>query len=66
MYFLLEFHEHIWNHHELLYIQLSTNMPDIGLEMCVKFWEFWETKRFGMDVETNGSSVQSLKINYYN
>ena len=24
---------HIWNHHEK-YIQISTNMPGIGLEMC--------------------------------
>ena len=25
----MEFHEHIWNHHEK-YIQKSTNMPGIG------------------------------------
>ena len=26
---ILEFHEHIWNHHEKC-IQISTNMPGIG------------------------------------
>ena len=27
---ILEFHDHIWNHYEK-YIQMSTNMPGIGL-----------------------------------
>ena len=26
---IVEFHDHIWNHHEK-YIQISTNMPGIG------------------------------------
>ena len=30
---ILEFHDHIWNHHEKC-IQISTNMPGIGLEIC--------------------------------
>ena len=25
----MEFHDHIWSHHEK-YIEISTNMPDIG------------------------------------
>ena len=29
---ILEFGDYIWNHHEKC-IQISTNMPDIGLEM---------------------------------
>ena len=27
---IVEFHDHIWNHHEIC-IQISTNMPSIGL-----------------------------------
>ena len=30
---ILEFSEYIWNHHEKC-IQISSNMPDIGLEIC--------------------------------
>ena len=30
---ILEFGDYIWNHHEKC-IQISTNMPGIGLEMC--------------------------------
>ena len=30
---ILEFGDYIWNHHEKC-IQIRTNMPGIGLEMC--------------------------------
>ena len=30
---IVEFHYHIWNHHEKC-IQISTNMPGLGLEIC--------------------------------
>ena len=43
---LLEFHDHIWNHHEK-FIQISTNMPGIGLvipEIPCEMSEFWENK----------------------
>ena len=30
---ILEFGDYIWNHHEKC-IQISTNMPGIGLEIC--------------------------------
>ena len=30
---VLEFHDHIWNHHEIC-IQISTNMPGIGSLNC--------------------------------
>ena len=29
---IIEFHDYIWNHHEK-FIQISTNMPSIGLEI---------------------------------
>ena len=34
---------YIWNHDEK-YIQISTNMPGIGLAIRLKFWEFWENE----------------------
>ena len=43
---MLEFHYHIWNHHEKC-IQISTNMPGIGSLICeihVKITEIWEAK----------------------
>ena len=39
---ILEFHDHIWNHHEKC-IQQSTNMPSIGLvipEITLEMLEF--------------------------
>ena len=30
---IVEFHDHIWNHHEKC-IQISTNMPGIGSLIC--------------------------------
>ena len=30
---IVEFHDHIWNHHEK-YIQMRTNMPGNCLEIC--------------------------------
>ena len=30
---ILEFGDYIWNHHEK-YMEISANMPGIGLEMC--------------------------------
>ena len=39
-------------------IQISTNMPDIGLESC-GILNIWETKRFCTDGGTNGR-VQSI------
>ena len=32
-FIILEFHYHIWNHHEKC-IQISTNMPGIGSLIC--------------------------------
>ena len=49
---ILEFGDYIWNHHEKC-IEISTNKPGIGFEIC-------EMKRFCMDGETNGR-VQSNK-----
>ena len=43
---ILESGDHIWNHHEKC-IQISTNMPDIGLEM-VGILRIWESKWFGV------------------
>ena len=43
---ILEFHDHIWNHHEKLF-QKSTNMPGIGSlirEIDVKITEFCSVK----------------------
>ena len=43
---MLEFHDHIWNHHEKC-IQISTNMPGIGSanrEVAVKMLETPESK----------------------
>ena len=45
-----------WNHHEKC-IQISTNMPDIGLEVCEL--RISDTKLFCIDGETNGH-VQSI------
>ena len=45
---ILEFHDHIWNHHEK-YIEISTNMPSIGLvipELTCEMLEFWENKHY--------------------
>ena len=39
---ILEFHDHIWNHH-VKYIEISTNMPSIGLvipEITCEMLEF--------------------------
>ena len=39
---IMEFYDHIWNHHEK-YIQISTNMPSIGLvipEITCEMLEF--------------------------
>ena len=49
---IMEFCHYIWNHHEKC-IQISTNMPGIGLEINL-FVEFGETKRFCTNGETNG------------
>ena len=43
---IVEFHDHIWNHNEKC-IQLSTNMPSIGLvipEITSEMLGFWENK----------------------
>ena len=43
---IVEFHSHIWNRHEKC-IQISTNMPSIGLvipEITCEMLEFWENK----------------------
>ena len=43
---MVEFHYHIRNHHEK-YIQISANMPSIGLvipEITCEMLEFWENK----------------------
>ena len=50
---ILKFHDHIWNHH-LKCIQISTNMPGIGLEMCEIVRILSAQKQFCMDGETNG------------
>ena len=45
---IVEFHDHIWNHHEEKYIETSTNMPVIGsliLEIDAKISEMWESKQ---------------------
>ena len=44
---ILEFHDHIWNHHEK-FIQISTNMPGIGSiirEISVKISEIGKAER---------------------
>ena len=48
----------IWNHNEKC-IKISTNMPDIGLELYSIF-RIWKTNLFCFDGETNGP-VQSIK-----
>ena len=43
---IMEFHDYIWNHHEKC-IQISTNMPGIGLvnrEIAVTISEMGESK----------------------
>ena len=43
---ILEFHDHIWNHHEKC-IQISTNMPGIGSLICeigLEMKELWGEK----------------------
>ena len=43
---IVEFHCHIRNHHEKC-IEISTNMPSIGLiipELICEMLEFWENK----------------------
>ena len=43
---IVKFHDHIWNHHEKC-IQISTNMPSIGLvipEIACEMFAFWENK----------------------
>ena len=52
----MEFGDDIQNHYEKC-IEISTNMPGIGLEM----FEFLKTKQFCMDVSTDGR-VQSISI----
>ena len=54
---IIEFGDYIWNHHEKC-IQISTNMPDIGLEIC-NILRILETERFWIDSETNGR-VQNI------
>ena len=44
--------DYIWNHHENC-IQISTNMPDIGLESC-EILKISERKQFCINGETNG------------
>ena len=44
---IVEFHDHIWNYNEKC-IQISTNMPGIGLLICeiaVEISEMWESKQ---------------------
>ena len=54
----MEFSEYIWNHHEKC-IQISTNMPGIGLEIC-DICEILRNKTiFCIDGETN-PRVQSI------
>ena len=59
---IVEFHYHIWNHHEKC-IQISTNMPDIdGLEICeISRILRNQTILYGWWSETNGR-VQSIKL----
>ena len=47
---ILESCDYIWNQYEKC-IQISTNMPGIGLEIC-------ETKRCCTDGETNGHATE--------
>ena len=39
---IVEFHYCIWNHHAKC-IQISTNMPGIGLVNCKIAYEIWQT-----------------------
>ena len=48
----MEFGDYFQDHHEKC-IQISTNMPDIGLEIC-KTLRIWETKQFCIHDEING------------
>ena len=50
---IIEFHYYIWNHHKKC-IQISTDMPGIGLEMCGILIILRGKKRFCMDGEING------------
>ena len=54
---VIEFGDYIWNQHEKC-IQISTNMPDTGLEMC-DILRILGTKGFYIDGGTNGR-VQSI------
>ena len=43
---IVEFHDHIWNHNEKC-IQISTNMPGIGLvipEITCEMLKLWENE----------------------
>ena len=62
----MEFHDHIWNHHKK-YIQISTNMPGIGLynlSKNVKLIEFhyyiWIHHGKCIQISTNMSGIGSL------
>ena len=48
---ILKFDDYIWNHHDKC-IQISTNMPAIGLEIGT-ILRNWETKQFCIYNETN-------------
>ena len=52
---ILQFGYFVWNHYEKC-IQISTNMPGIGLEIC----EISRTFRFCMDGETINGRVQMI------
>ena len=52
---ILEFRDYIWNHHEKC-IQISTNMPSIGLVICVKKL-FWEKKQIFYMVKPRAKCV---------
>ena len=61
----LEFHDHIWNHHEKC-IQISTSMPGIGSlirEIHINISEIWESKNaFNHEINAHLLSRYGLKV----
>ena len=56
----LESGDHIWNHHEKC-IQISTNMPGIGLVIREIGWKCWKNPKTISDGKTNGRVLRIKK-----
>ena len=58
---ILEFGDYIWNHHEK-FIQISTNMPGISLEICEILRILRNKTIFVWMVKPMAACVQSINI----